>query len=495
MEGGVYNHIPILLVIIPLISAYLIPVLGHFYKKHTYTLSVLTSLFVFLSSILLAFIIVEKGPISYYTVGVEPPLAVEVFADHLTALMAILSSGLTFFTIFYSKSFIRNKIPDKRKVTYYSLIHLLLGSLMWIIIGADIFNIFVGIEILSISSYTLIAISHERDAILSAFNYLLLGSIGSALFLLGIGYLYVMTGTLNLTDIATRIIELEIGNSVPILTSLGLIVTGLSVKSAIFPLHFWMPDAYSKALSPICALSSGAIVNAMLYVLIRILLTVYGIEYISHTVPLTTLFLWISGIAMIIGSLYAVFQSDVKRMLAYSSVSQIGYVLLGFGVGTHLGFSAGFLHLFNHAIAKAALFFAVGIVVYKTGITNVRDFDKMGSRMPITMSLFSISAIAMVGLPPTNSFFSKFLLAYASADSGLWIFVFVIVISTLLTAAYFFRLIALSFFSSTNKNVEKKKEPISLIIPTAILTIACLVFGIGFSIPLSLLEPVAGLLL
>ncbi|OKY78107.1 MAG: NADH:ubiquinone oxidoreductase chain M [Candidatus Methanohalarchaeum thermophilum] len=479
----------ILVVLVPLITAYFLPLCGYIRSSLCNLVSVFSLSISLIISLYLAKIVVLEGTIQYFTTGFQPPFAIEIRADQLTVLMVLATILLSLLTVIYSRYFIRGRFTEERKGLYYALILLLAGGLNWFIIAADIFNMFVGLEILSISSYTLIGISQKRKAIISGFKYLLMGAIGSSFTLLGIGYLYIMTGTLNFNDLALRIIELNLMHSEAILASLAFIVTGLSIKSAIFPLHVWMPDAYSEALVPICALSSGIIVEAAVYMLIRIIYTVYGTKIIMEIVPITTIFLYISGIAIILGSFFAISQTNIKRMLAYSSVSQMGYIILGVGISTKLGLSAGFLHLFNHTIMKACLFFAVGGVVYRKGITEIYEFRGIGKKMPWTMTFFSIAALSIIGVPPTNGFVSKFLLAYASLDAEKWFFAIIILISSLLNAVYFFKIINISFFSGKKEEEKDIKEPPkTILIPTGILAILCIIIGFAFPIPLSMIE-------
>lgn len=490
------NHLPILLVLTPLFGAFITALTSKIKEEINNAVATIFLLIAFILSILTAIEVMNQGTIHYYTAGLNPPFSIEIVTDSLSSLMTLIITSLSLSTVIYSKKFIEKELPKNKENYFYILVLLLTGGLNWFVVSGDIFNMFVGLEILSISSYTLIAISQKKEAIASAYKYLLMGSIGSSFFLLGTGYLYIMTGTLNLTDLATRIIELQLLGSEAIFASIAFIVTGLSIKAAIFPLHPWMPDAYSKALSPICALSSGAIIEAGAYALIRLTLTIYGVNFITEIVPITTILLYLSGIAIIIGSLYAISQSNIKKMLAYSSVSQMGYIIMGFGLSTELGLSSGLLHLFNHSIMKAALFFAAGAVIYKTGITDIYEFKGLGEKMPITMTFFGIASIAMIGIPPTNGFISKFYLAWASISSNQWIFAIIILISSLLNAVYFFRVINISFFSGEEYDEVKRNEaPLSMLIPTGALAVACLVFGLGFNLPMEFIEPVAEKLL
>ncbi|WGI17497.1 monovalent cation/H+ antiporter subunit D family protein [Methanonatronarchaeum sp. AMET-Sl] len=479
-----------LIILLPLLGAYIIPIIGYFKPKITNILTTIIVLITTILAVLLAIEILVNGEIYYFTVGEEPPWGVEILADHLAALMALIVLGVTLLATIFSKKYVKHSLKPKKEVLYYTLILLMTGGLLWFIMAADAFNMFVGLEIFSIASYSLTAISQDKKAITAAFNYLLMGAVGSAFFLLGIGYLYIMTGTLNFADLAARIVELDLYPSTAIFASLAFIVTGLSIKSALFPLHVWLPDAHSKALSPVSALFSAVLVEVAAYGLIRILLTVYGYEYITEVIPLTTVFLILAGIAVLFGSLLAIYQTDIKRMLAYSSVSQMGYIIFGFGLGTSLGLSAGLLHLFNHALMKSALFLAAGAVIYLTGKRNIYDYGGLGQKMPYTMAFFGIAALAMIGIPPTNGFISKFYLAWAAVDIGQWVFVIVILLSSLLNAIYFFRVLNIAY-TRENDDMTKVKEPLTIVIPIGILAISCIIFGFGFSIPLDLIEPFA----
>lgn len=489
------QNFPIFVVIIPLITAFFIPLIGSWRKKYSFYISILSILSIFIISIFLLNSVITSGTIHYYIGGWEPPWGIEYVIDSLSSFMIVLVTFISLVIGVYSKKSVEKELSNNI-TAFYTLFMLLITGLLGIVITGDLFNLYVFLEITSLAAYALIAVGEKRDALLASFNYLIIGTIAACFILLGIGFLYMVTGSLNIADLSTRIPNAYNLYPKVVLAAMIFFILGLSIKLALFPLHTWLPNAYTHAPSVVSALLAASMTKVGAYVMIRIIFTVFGINFIIGIIPLTDILSIVAGIAIIIGSINAIAQTDIKRMLAYSSVSQIGYIVLGIGLANQTGLTGGILHILNHAFMKGCLFLAVGAIIYKTGIRNIYDFQGLGRKMPYTMMAFSIAALSMVGVPPLCGFFSKWFLALGAIESGnwKWIFALVILLSSLLNAGYFLRILEKAWFGKSPYK-EFDEIPKSMLIPTLILAIGCILLGIFVSIPLSFVGSIANTLL
>jgi multicomponent Na+:H+ antiporter subunit D len=472
-------------------AAYLIPILWRWNKSLYKPTAVASVMLSFLMSISVANKILQSGPISYHVGNWEPPWGIEVFVDHLSAFMVVLVSGMGLLIVFYATKYADRNIEEKNQGIFFTLTLLLLTGLMGMVVTGDIFNLFVFLEIASLASYALVPIAGKkgvRGQYEASFKYLYMGAIASTFVLIGIGLIYMSTGTLNMANLSLKLGEATKAYPRLILASLGFLVVGFSIKSALFPLHLWLPDAYSHAPAPVNALSSGLTIKVMVYVIIRLFYSIFGIGFISMTGLLAMIQL-LAALAIIIGSLYAIAQNDVVRILAYSSVSQIGYIILGATLLTKNGLIGGLLHIMHHSVMKGTMFLAVGAVIYKTGKRDLRDYKGLGKQMPYTMGAFSIAALSMVGIPPLTGFFSKWFLLLGTVEAGKYAFSFVILSSSLLNAVYYMRIINYIHFQGEYPVEEGlKKPPMAMLLPILILGIGAIFLGLLAYIPLTLIE-------
>jgi multicomponent Na+:H+ antiporter subunit D len=438
--------------------------------------------------------VVQNGPITHDLGGWPPPIGIEYVLDPLAGYLAAIIGLIGLLVVVYPVRTAFDLQPG-RGVPLYPLVLLLLTGLMGVVLSGDLFHLFVFLEVYAIATYALVALGGDR-AIFASFRYLLLGTLGSGLYLLGVGFLYFSTGSLNMADVATLLPELA--DDPAILGSMGLIVLGLALKMALFPLHVWLPDAHSYSPPGVAALLAAVQVKAGAYALIRILFDVYGPAYTGAQLPVSTALVWFGAAGIVVGSVLAIQQPDIKRLLAYSTVAQLGYIGLGIGLATPLALVGALLHVLNHAVMKSGLFLVAGGILERTGIKEIRRFAGLGKRMPWTMAGFAIAALSMVGIPPTAGFFSKFYLVVATVEVGSWLLAVVIVGSSALTAVYFLRLFEQIFVRDPEEElVEVASEPNPRIVATVgVLAVSVLAIGLGNAfIVRHVLRPVADALL
>jgi multicomponent Na+:H+ antiporter subunit D len=332
--------------------------------------------------------------------------------------------------------------------------------------------------------------------VFASFRYLLIGTTGSGLYLIGVGFVYFSTGSLNMAELATLLPALA--ESPSVIGAAVLITVGLAVKMALFPLHVWLPEAHSYAPPAVAALLAAIQVKAGAYALIRILLGVFRPDVVIDALPVMTVLAWFGAAAIVYGSVAAIRQTDFKRLLAYSTVAQLGFVGLGIGLANPIALIGALYHVLAHAFAKCCLFFVAGGVIDRTGVTEVAGFAGLGRRMPWTMTGFAVAALSMVGIPPTAGFFSKFYLVWGSVEDAHWLFAVVIVVSSLLTLVYFLRVFERVWMSQDpGPEAAVAVEPgASVLAPVLVLAGGLLVVGLANVVLVTgVLEPVATALL
>ncbi len=438
------------------------------------------------------------GELLHFLGGWPPPLGIEVALDPLSAFMAVLVTFVGLLTVVYPPLVGLYQEP-RTGYPVHGLILLLLAGLIGVIITRDLFNLFVFLEIYSLASYALVSLGGPK-AVVASFRYLLLGTLAGSLYLLGVGLIYFSVGTLNMAD-ATLLLP-GVYDSPAIIAAVVLIVVAMGVKLALFPLHVWLPDAHSFAPPTIAALLAALQIKVGAYVIVRMIASVFEPGYFIETLPVTTIIGWVSAAGIIFGSVMAIAQRDFKRMLAYSTVAQVGFVGLGIGLATPLGLIGGLLHILNHAFMKSCLFLVAGAIRHQTGLYDVPQFAGLGKRMPLTMAGFTVAALSMVGIPPTAGFFSKWYLVLGSIEAGNWIFVTIILASSLLSSVYFFRMLEVVYtgvpVNETGKEIEAKpdSEPAAgILVPILVLAGGILILGLGNTLILSwVLEPVTAFL-
>ncbi|MCQ5362200.1 MAG: NADH-quinone oxidoreductase subunit M [Candidatus Methanomethylicia archaeon] len=357
---------------------------------------------------------------------------------------------------------------------FYSLLLLMISGMVGTVFSGDFFTFFVFWEMMCISSYTLVAFRKQRwEPIEAAFKYLIMSSAGSATLLFGMSILYGICGTLNFQGL--HIALSNVGSSVWLYVSAIFILIGLGVKSAIVPLHTWLPDAHSAAPSSISAMLSGVVVETGIYAICRVGFTVLsGIQ--SQWISVIAI---LSVLTMLVGNLTPLLQTDLKRLLAYSSIGHIGYMLAGIATGTALGLTGTLMHIFNHALMKGTAFLCAGVILYRLETRELKEMSGVGRRMPVTAITFIISLLALTGLPPLNGFVSEVTIVLATIEANMaWLGVAVI-INSIISAAYYIRVIRTILQPVTQKKIEEVKEgpPIMLAV-LCILSAMIIIFGI-----------------
>jgi multicomponent Na+:H+ antiporter subunit D len=493
-----------LYIILPLGAAFLIPIIGRILKGFQKTVTSLV--FLFLIGMSIKFIIGGVNePIPYKIGGWEPvngiPIAIYLVLDGLSVFMLCIINLLAFLSGFYAISYIKKYTAENN---FYALFSLMVAGMNGVVLTGDLFNLFVFLEIAVIASYALVAFGIEKEELEASFKYQVLGGLASLLILFGIGLLYWNTKTLNIADISI-IIKTSAYNKFLIFSQLVLIA-GFGLKAAIIPFHAWLPDAHSSAPSPISSMLSGVLIKAIgIYAIIRLFFNMFAI---SHEIALTITTLGI--LSMIIGSLLAIGQWDIKRMLAYSSISQIGYIIMGLGIGlmiltsggnktiAALSIFGGLFHLVNHAVFKGLLFLSAGAVEYRTGIRDLNKLGGLSGKMPVTSSSSLIASLSISGMPPFNGFFSKLVIIIAAIQAHYYWLAAIAIIISIITLAYFLKLQKNTFYGKASDKINNIKEvPFTMCFSMIVLAVLCIALSLLIipGIREAVMEPVVNVLI
>jgi len=475
--NGIWPHLPILQVVIPLIGAVLVAFLRRAPLAFAITL-VVSWILPFVAGAML-WQVLDSGPISYHLGGWEPPWGIEYRVDVLSGFVLVLVSVIGAVTAPYAWRSVAREIEADKQAWFYCMYLLCLTGLLGIAITGDAFNAFVFLEISSLSSYVLIALGRDRRALLAAYQYLIMGTIGATLYIIGVGLLYLLTGSLNMVDIASRLAPAWAESSSAILAAIAFITVGISLKLALFPLHAWLPNAYAYAPSWATAFLAATATKVAIYLLIRYYFSIFGLVVDMEALTVNDIIIGLSVAAMFIASLVAVFETNIKRMLAYSSVAQIGYITLGIGFANEAGLTGGLVHIVNHALMKAALFLAVGAIFFRVGTVRITDLAGIGRKMPITMACFTVAGFGLLGTPGTSGFISKWYLALGALDNGWWPMVLLIVASSLIAVVYVGRFLEVAWLREPSSALADARDPPwSMLLPIIVLSAATIYFGI-----------------
>ena len=450
------HHLPVLQVAVPMLLAPIVVLLRP--RGLAWAAATATSLMALVIACLLTAGVLAGEEFGYALGGWEPPYGIELRVDAFSALILLLVAGSSSLALLAGRKSLDIAIEPHRQPLFFAAWLLVLAGLAGILVSADAFNIFVFMEISSLASYIVVAGGADRRALPAVFKYLIMGTIGATFYLIGVGLIYMMTGTLNFADMELRIHE--VADQRPILVAAGFITVGLALKAAVFPLHVWLPNAYTYAPHAVSVFLAACATKVSLYVLLRFDFVVFQQNLTGHDQQFAAYLMPLAVLAIFFGSAVALFESNVKRLLAFSSVAQIGYILLGASLVSIGGLSASLLHMFNHALAKGALFLAVMGLAMRHSELDLRSLAGAARRMPWTMSALVVAGLSLIGVPGTAGFVSKWYLVSAALDEGALgiALVAVIVAGSLMAVVYVWRIIEAAWFAPAQEPAESVQE-------------------------------------
>lgn len=459
---------PILYVVLPLLTAFLLPLFGKINKELIRIVPGLLFAFLVYNSIaLFAQVTITGEPIIVQIAGWAPPIGINLVFSAFSGLIASLISILAFFVWAYSYRF--KKIEFDNSLKYFVLIMLVTAGSIGVVLTGDLFNLFVFLEIVSLSSYPLTAFYRGRNGAEAAFKHLIIGSFASVAVLLGILLIYTQLGTLNMAEIALRIDEIP--EKIKI-TSFILLFLGFGIEAEMFPLNGWAPDSYSQAPGPVGAVYAGLTAKAGIYTIIRLTFTIFNIEAGNE------LLLAMGIITLVVSEGIALRQENLKRMLAFSSLGQMGLLMIAFGLHTEKAIVAGMFILFNHAVIKSLLFYSGSYLVYNSKDKKIKDAFGFGKKLPLTAFLFGLGAFAIVGLPPLSGFWGKINLLMASADKNMLILIALILVVSVIEIVYYFRVVNGIYFKKAKQEFEVHKPTWNASLVMILLGLTIVIVGV-----------------
>ena len=479
------EHLPVLPIIVPLMAAPLCVLVRQ--RKLALGIALAVCWGTFVMTVMLLMEVLRNGMQTYALGGWVPPWGIAYQVDMLSAFVLVFVSGIGATVLSFAPLSIQKEIPKGLQYLFYTEYLLCLTGLLGIVITGDVFNLFVFLEISSLSAYALISLGRSRQALIASFQYLVMGTIGATFILIGIGLLYMMTGTLNMADMAVQLRgTITIGEDTKvvmdtrtILVAFAFLSVGISLKMALFPLHMWLPNAYTFAPSVVTAFLAATATKVSVYVLLRFVFTIFGADFAFTKMPLDTGLMVLSLVGIVAASTAAIFQTNVKRLLAYSSIAQVGYMVLGISFASVTGLTGGIVHMFNHALIKGGLFLAMGCLVFRLGSTQLADLRGIGRRMPVTMFAWVVGGLGLIGVPLTAGFVSKWYLISAALERGWWPVALLVLLSSLLALIYVWRVVEVAYFEEPPEDAAAVKEaPLAMLVPTYLLIGATIVFGV-----------------
>ncbi len=442
------HQFPALIILIPLLCAFLISVIGWIDKKLCFPLALISISLSFLSSIGLLTVIMETGTIEYRLGGWSPPWGIAYYIDHLNALVLLIVNLTALLNTLATRIPVQEEFGE-RIGAFYTLYILFMTGLSGIVITGDAFNLYVHLEIAALTGYALIGMGSER-APLASLNYVLMGTIGASFYLLGVGYLYLVTGSLNMMDLSTLV--MGIADSDVVRFAFVFCMTGVLIKMAFFPLHQWLPNAYSSAPSSAGPLIAALTTKVMIYVMIRLALSVFTPEFSFEKMHVDKALVWMSVIGIVVASILAYSQTRLKKMLSYIVIVEVGYMVGGFWLGNRMAMTGAILHIVNDAMMTLCVFLAAGNIVYRAKSDEFEDLKGMFRKMPFSMAALVVGALSIIGVPPTCGFFSKWYLISGGIQAGHYGFVIALLFSSLINVVLFFRVFEICYYEPFNEH-------------------------------------------
>jgi multicomponent Na+:H+ antiporter subunit D len=474
------HQLPAILFLLPLFAAISMPVVCLRHRHWSQPISVAILVAMVLVSILNLHNVVHHGEVRYVFSGWTVPFGIEWVADGLASIILVLLSILSLLGVMFAGS-TSPKALGGRIVHYYILILLLISALTGIVFSRDLFNLFVFLEVAAISSYALVGVAGGR-ALFAAFRYLILGTLGASFYLLGVSYLYAVTGTLNMADLADKLPLLL--NSKALVAGLLFMFIGLGIKMALVPFHVWMPGAYTYAPDSISPILASLVTKVALLAWVRISFWVLNASIVIYDIPILVIVAVLGALAAVIGASLALAQRDLKMMFAYGGISHIGIILIGIGQGNQTGFAGGVFYLLNDAVMQAALFFLAAVAFCHYKVKTIEDIGHIGKQAPWLTGSLIVMGLGMIGLPPTGGFFGKWYIILGAIEAGSYVSVAAVLLSTLLTLAYFVKLFEAIFRqTSTPSDVQFGEIPLSFKLTLGVTSAAIIILGL-FSSPI-----------
>ena len=481
------EHLPAIIVATPLLAALLITAVWWFDKRLCFPIALVAATISLLASLGLLLQVLAGGVVDYRLGGWVPPYGIVFRVDHLNGLILVAVSLVSLLNLAGSRSIAEKEFQEKLGA-FYALYLLFTTGLFGILITGDAFNLYVLLEIASLTGYALIGMGKGRAA-LSGLNYVLLGTIGASLYLLGIGCLYLVTGSLNMTDIASILPTILPSNVV--LLAFILCLSGLFIKMALFPLHAWLPNAYAYSPSLVSSLVAPLTTKVMIYAMFRVTLTIFTVDFAFNSIAVGVVIVWLATAAIVAGSLMALSQKRLKRMLAFIVVAEVGYMVGGFWLGNRTGMSGAVLHVVNDAVMTLCVFMAAAGIVHKTEDDRLTNMAGMFRKMPVCMGAMVLGGLSLIGVPPTCGFFSKWYLISGGIEAGQYAFAGALIFSSLVNTILFFRVFEISFFEpfepehdsgpvvqAHHQTVPAVAEaPVDLLVPLCLTAILLIVLG------------------
>lgn len=490
---------PVLIIVFPLVFAFITPLLGLIKKSLCYPWAVLALGLSSAGSFITLITIFEKGEFNYRMGRWAPPWGIELSLDLLSGAVLVVVTVISLLTVISSKKIVEKEIPGKF-VHFYTIFLLQVTGFLGIVITGDMFNLYVFLEIASLTGYALIAIGEEHAAYAS-FKYLVMGTIGASFYLLGVGYLYMATGTLNMADMANMLPPLS-GSSV-VLAAFVFFMIGVAIKMAMPPLHSWLPDAYTYAPSATSALVAPLMTKISVYIIIRVMFKVFNPSFSTEIYPVTDILGWLAVFGILFAGVMALAQVDIKRIFSYLIMAEIGYIVIGLASANRIGFTGALLHVINDIFMMSCLFLFAAAVYYQTGTRSINEFFRLHRKMPVTLAVFMAGALAVVGIPPFCGFFSKWYLILGTIAAEKWILLSVIIISSLINAVIFFRIIERAYiepreeegharhYEAPRRIVSPDRVPASMLVPMIIVAVCIILLGFfSGTIVTRIIEPV-----
>jgi len=475
------NHFPALIMAVLLGISFLSPILYRWARKASAPALIASLSLALVMAIYLLFQVLQVGEFTYYMGGWPPPYGIEFRLDLIRVYMLLVVLAVSLWIMVYALKDLEHELKTEVMGWYYTLYALVVGSMAGIALTNDLFNLFVLMEICAISACAIISVKEDRACLEASFKYLILSAMGTGCFLLGVAMIYMVTGQMNYDLVNAALpeaVELYPNN---MFAASALFIVAFGTKAALFPLHVWLPDAHASAPSPSSAMLSGLVIKIYAFALFIMFYQLFP-RPLLESIPLNEILLWLASMGIMFGSIFAMVQVDLKKMLAYSSIGQIGYVFLGIGLDDTIAITGGFYHLLVHAIMKSMLFMCAGVIIYSTGIRQIKQLGGIGQVLPITMFAFTIGSASMIGIPGTGGLISKWYLALGALEIGRPIFVVIILASSLLNAVYYMPIIVNAFMQQEQFEYQVKPVPRQMLIPLFV-GVAALVFLGVFSRP------------